>query len=180
MLMAQQKLGGVPSWRGRSYLLAKFVPSRYPVQLECVDLAGERTVTDIRPGGYGQAAGALIQFMQQKLARLRLTWAFKGSEGTPCQRHLVLLRDDGRFMLLWLQDDKERAEAYASDAPLTFLGYVAPACLVHRTLDRIRNGVDLLLDDIDNTEPIVDRPGEFVPVCLPYGEIRAALVREEE
>ena len=57
--------------------------------------------------------------------------------------------------------------------------HIVPASLVHQDLMRIRNCVDLLLDDIDNTEPVVDRPGEFVPLSLPYEEIRAALVKEE-
>ena len=92
------------------------------------------------------------------------------------QRHLNLLRYSGRFVMLWLQDDNERADVYASDAPLTFLGRVAPACLVHQDLGRIRNCIDLLLDGIDNTEPLVDRPGEFVPASLPYKEIRRTLV----
>ncbi len=180
MWMAQQKMGGVPPQRSRNeYLLAKFVSSRYPARLEYEDLAGERTLTDILPGGYGQAAAELIRFMQQKLARLRLTWTFRPPQGEPYQRHMILLQDNGRFMLLWLQDDKARADAYASDSPVMFLGHVAPACLVHRDLLRIRNCVDLLLDDIDNTEPVVDRPGEFVPVSLPYREIRAELVKED-
>ena len=62
---------------------------------------------------------------------------------------------------------------------MTFLGHIFPACLVHRDLLRIRNCVDLLLDDIDNTEPVVDRPGEFVPISLSYEEIRTALVKED-
>lgn len=180
LLMAQQKMGGVPPQRGRNdFLLSRFVFSRYPVQMEYAAPTGERAAADLRPGGYGQAAEALIGFMQQKLARLRLTWAFKPSEGEPYRRHLVLLRDGGRFMLLWLRDDKRLAEAYASDAPLTFLGHIAPACLVHRDLLRIRNCVDLLLDDIDNTDPVTDRPGEFVPIALPYEEVRGELVKEE-
>lgn len=78
-------------------------------------------------------------------------------------------------MMLWLQEGKRLALAYASDAPVKFLGRYVPACLVHRDLQqRIRNGVDLLLDDLDNTEPVVSRPGEFVP--LPYEEVQAALV----
>ncbi|MDE6591225.1 MAG: hypothetical protein K2K53_12965, partial [Oscillospiraceae bacterium] len=180
LFMAQQKMGGVPPQRGRNdFLLSKFVLSRYPVQLERVDLAGERTLIDIRPGGYGQAAVELIQFMQQKLARLRLSWAFKTADGEPYRRHLVLLRDGGNYMLLWLQDDQKRADIYAADDPVAFLGHVFPACLVHRDLLRIRNCVDLLLDDIDNTGPITDRPGEFVPISRPYQEIRAELVKEE-
>ncbi len=174
-LMAQQKLGGVPPHRGRNYLLAKFVSSRFPVELETVDLEGERTVTALRSGAYGQANSALVRFMQEKLSRLRIAWAFQTPEGETERRHLILLRDEGKYMMLWLQEGKRLALAYASDAPVKFLGRYVPACLVHRDLQqRIRNGVDLLLDDLDNTEPVVSRPGEFVP--LPYEEVQAALV----
>jgi len=179
LLMAQQKMGGVSPRRGRNHLLVKFIPSRYPIQLEYVDLQGERTVEALKGGSYGNAAAGLTRFMSGKLARLRLTWAFQTPEGEAYHRHMVLLRDKDCFMLLWLQDDKQRADAYTADDPVRFLGHIVPAGLVHQDLMRIRNCVDLLLDDIDNTEPVVDRPGEFVPLSLPYEEIRAALVKEE-
>ncbi len=179
LLMAQQKMGGVSPVRGRNHLLVKFIPSRYPAQMESEDLQGARTVEILKGGSYGNAAAGLTGFMAEKLARLRLTWDFQTPEGETYHRHLVLLRDNGRFMLLWLQDDKQRADAYTSDDPLPFLGHLAPACLVHKDLMRIRNCVDLLLDDIDRTEPVVDRPGEFVRLSLPYEEIRAELVKEE-
>ena len=140
---------------------------------------GGRTTETLRGGSYGNAAAALARFMAENLNRLRLTWAFQTADGGTYHRHMVLLRDNGRFMLLWLQDDKRRADAYTSDDPAVFLGHVVPAGLVHKDLMRIRNCEDLLLDDIDRTEPVVDRPGEFVPLSLPYEEIRAALVKEE-
>ena len=177
--MAQQKMGGVSPRRGRNHLLVKFIPSRYPVQIEGEDIQGKRTLETLKGGSYGQAAAGLTRFMMEKLSRLRLSWVFQAADGEAYYRHMVLLRDNGRFMLLWLQDDKQRADAYASNDPVTFLGHVVPACLVHQDLMRIRNCVDLLLDDIDCTEPVVDRPGEFVPLSLPYGEIRTALVKEE-
>lgn len=71
-------------------------------------------------------------------------------------------------------DELERADA-SSDAPVLFLGHAVPACLVHQDLMRIRNCLDLLLDGIDNTGPVVNRPGELVPIPLPYREIRAGL-----
>lgn len=179
LLMAQQKMGGVSPRRGRNHLLVKFIPSRYPVQIEGEDIQGKRTLETLKGGSYGQAAAGLTRFMMEKLSRLRLSWVFQAADGEAYYRHMVLLRDNGRFMLLWLQDDKQRADAYASNDPATFLGHVVPACLVHQDLMRIRNCVDLLLDDIDCTEPVVDRPGEFVPLSLPYGEIRTALVKEE-
>jgi len=184
LLMAQQKLGGVPPRRGRNYLLAKFVFSRYPDQLESVDLRGERTAETLKSGSYGQAAAGLVRFMMGKLARLRLSWLFKTPEGEAYRRHLVLLQDGGRFMLLWLRDDEERSDAYVSDDPAdgpeTFLGCPAPAFLIHRNLARIRNCVDLLLDDIDRAGPVVDRSGAFAPVSRPYEETRAALAGQAQ
>lgn len=58
------------------------------------------------------------------------------------------------------------------------MGRVLPACLVHEDLKRLRNGVDLLLDDIDNTGPVLGQPGQFAEVRMPYEELRAALVHE--
>jgi len=179
LLMAQQKMGGIPPLRGRNHLLVKFAPSRHPVQMEREDLQGKRTLEVFPGGSYGNAAAVLAMFISGKLSRLRLTWAFQRAEGELYYRHMVLLRDKDHFMLLWLQDDKRRADAYTSDPPVSFLGHLASASLVHRDLLRIRNCVDLLLDDIDNTDPVVDRPGEFVRLSLPYAEIRAKLVREE-
>lgn len=176
LLMAQQKLGGVPPHRGRNYLFKQFVFSRFPTELEVVDQTGARTETALRSGSYGLAADSLVRFMMGKLTGLRLAWTFRGTAGEPYKRHLILQADNGRFMMFWLQDDKQRADAYAADSPVRFRGRVFPACLVHQDLNRIRNGVDLLLDDIDNTEPVVDRPGEFVP--LPYEEVWAMLEKE--
>ena len=81
-------------------------------------------------------------------------------------------------MMLWLEDGGRRALAYASDEPRRFMGRALPACLVHEDLKRLRNGVDLLLDDIDNTGPVLGQPGQFAEVRMPYEELRAALVHE--
>ena len=181
LLMAQQKLGGVPPRRGRNRLEASFVMKRYPIEIESQDLEGQQTLTGIRSGSYGQAATALSLFMKERLARLRLSWEFKNAEGDAFRRHMVLLRDDGRFMMLWLQDDKERAEYYTAEAKeqgtAIFLGRMVPAQAVHHELLRIRNCVDLILDDMSNTDPVTERPGEFVPVGRPYQAVHVELVK---
>ncbi|MCI9462055.1 MAG: hypothetical protein HFF93_09785 [Oscillibacter sp.] len=178
VLMAQQKLGGVPAARGRNYNLAKFVLSRPASELETVDPSGERTVTALRSGNYGLAAEGLVHFMMGRLAGVRVSWPFRPAEGETELRHLVLLQDKGNYMMLWLEDGARRALAYASDEPRRFMGRALPACLVHEDLKRLRNGVDLLLDDIDNTGPVLDQPGQFAEVRVPYEELRAALVHE--
>lgn len=195
-LMAKQKLGGFPPERGRNYLLAKFVLKEYPVRLESETLDGERTLADIKSGTYGMAANALVQFMQKKLARLRLSWRAGAGDGAPCLRHIVLLQDGGRFMMAWLRDDAGRAEFYVADERAymdvegkkyprdVFLGRTVPAYLVHGDLQRIRNCLDLMLDGISDCAPVVNQFAQFAgesPVKpRPYAEIRRELVREAE
>lgn len=195
LLMARQKLGGIPPCRGRNYILAKFLLSQYPVQLESLTTDGQQTLTDIKSGSYGLASSALVQFVQKKLTRLRLTWAFQTPNGGTDLRHIVLLMDGGRFMMAWLRDGKRRAEFYVADPAVymgvegrkypkdTFLGRTVPAYLVHQDLDRIRNCLDLMLDDIADCAPVVNQFAEFAAESpanpRPYEEIRRELVQED-
>lgn len=48
------------------------------------------------------------------------------------------------------------AEDFGTEEEM-FLGSPVPAKLLHRDLKCIRNCVDLLLDDIDYTDPVVER-----------------------
>ena len=178
ILMMQQKLGGVPQTRGRNYYLSKFVLSRPASELETVDLGGERTVTALKSGTYGLAAGGLVQIMSGKLARVRISWTFQTPEGGTELRHLVVLQDRGKYMMFWLQDGNRQALAYGADEPQWFMGHALPTCLVHEDPKRMRNGIDLLLDDINNTEPVLRQPGQFAQVHVPYEELRSKLVQE--
>ncbi len=177
-LMAQQKLGGVPPTRGQNYYLAKFVLSRAASELETVDLGGERTVMALKAGTYGLAAVGLAQILSGKLERVRLSWTFQTPEGGTELRHLVLLQERGKYMMFWLQDGNRQALAYGADEPRWFMGRALPGCLVHADPGRLRNGIDLLLDDIDNTEPVLRQPGQFAQVHVPYEELRSELVHE--
>ena len=64
-----------------------------------------------------------------------------------------------------------------------FLGRSVPSYLVHRDLERIRNCLDLMLDDIANCGPVVNQFGEFAagdPVKpRPYEELRRELALED-
>ena len=123
--------------------------------------------------------------MKGKLGRLRLSWEFRTPEGEAFRRHLVLLQDDGRFMMAWLQDVKDWAQydiarrSGDNDGMDTFLGQPVPARLVHHGLKGIRNCVDLLLDDMENTDSVTERPKEFETVQEPYEAVRRKLIGEE-
>lgn len=196
LLMAKQKIGGLPPCRGRNYILAKFILSQYPIRVESLYLDGQQTLTDIKSGSYGLAASCLVQFVQKKLARLRITWAFQTPDGGTDLRHIVLLQDNGRFMMAWLRDGKRRADFYVADVGAymdvsgkkyprdTFLGRTVPAYLVHQDLERIRNCLDLMLDDIADCAPVVNQFAEFAAEApanpRPYEEIRRELVLDED
>lgn len=176
--MAMQKLAKIPASRIGDHILSKFVFSQYPARIESISLSGERNLAELGRGNYDLAVAALAQFFQQKLARLRMSWETKGQGDGTDQRHIVLLQDGGRFMMAWLEDGRERADFYASDAPNIFLGRMYPAGLVHRNPSRIRNCLDLILDDMTCADLITDRPGEFVPADRPYAQVRAELVND--
>ena len=188
--MAQQKVGGFPPHRGRNRLAAKFFVTKCPAELERVEQDGTQTVTALKSGGASQASTALSQFTQGKLAKLRLSWEFqrsdRGPDGEVFRRHLVLLQDDGRFMMAWLQDDKDWAQYYVAETDgedggmEPFGGRLVPVRLIHRDLKRIRNCVDLILDEIDNTDPVTERAGEFETAKEPYEAVRAELIGQEE
>ena len=87
----------------------------------------------------------------------------------------------GKPELLSPAGDRERLDmalAYGADEPRRFMGRALPGCLVHEEPRRLRNGIDLLLDDIDNTEPVLRQPGQFAQVHVPYEELRSELVHE--
>ena len=196
LYMAQQKLGGFPPHRGRNHpTKTGFVFSRYPVELVRETPGDERERVELRSGSYGRASAALLEFMNGKLARLRLTWASKSPEQG--QKHLVLVQDSGRFLLAWLEESRERAFFCVPERAekKTFLERLRGFCYwllnliglrkkdsliseepLHPDVKRIRNCVDLLLDDIDYTDPVVER--YFSPAKRPYGEIRMLLMRE--
>ena len=192
LYMARQKLGGFPPHRGRNHTTKTgFVFGRYPVELVRETLEGETERVELRSGSYGRASAALLEFMNGKLARLRLTWVSKAPEQG--RKHLVLVQDKGRFLLAWLEDGRERAFFCAPEraGKETFLERLRGFCrwllslvnphikkekLLHPDVIRIRNCVDLLLDDVDYTDPVVER--YFSPAKRPYGEIRTLLMRE--
>lgn len=176
--MAMQKLAKIPACRAKGSVLEKFVFSKHPAWVESMSLSGERTLTRLQPGNYDLAVASLTQFFWKKLAKLRLSWEPKGQEGAAGERHMVLLFDGNQFMMAWLLDGREQASFYASDTPRVFYGHVYPACLVHQTPDRIRNCLNLILDDMDCAGLVTDRQGEFVLVDCPYAEIRKELVEE--
>ena len=139
---------------------------------------------------------ALVEFMQNKLQRLCLSWGPQ-TEGQPWYPfHIVLLQDNGRYMMAYLRDDIQRAEYYVADVRSymsvegkkypkdTFLGSTVPAYLVHQDAKRIRNCLDLIFDDLGDLPTITGQFARFAPESpvkpRSYEEIRKGLVADFE
>lgn len=189
--MAMQKLAKIPESRAGGSVLSKFVFSQYPARMESVSLSGEKALAELKPGSYNLASAALAQFFQQKLAKLRLSWKFGGKDW----RHLILLSREmgentlpaqmpdaclqGRYAMAWLRDDREQASLYTLTDPGPLPGQAHVPDPVQRDLSRIRNCLDLILEDVANAELVTDRSGEFVLMDCTYSRVRELLVEDE-
>lgn len=182
-MIARQKLGGIPY---EQYLLAKFVISTYPGAVEKLTVDGEETYVETGRTRRGEASAALVEFMQQKLARLRLTWR----QGEDKTWHVVLLKDGGLYVMAVLEDVSETMMYLNTDrlgflkrsrkSPLVdFQGRMTPSYYVHSNLEKIRNCLDLLLEDITDLPTLIEEMAAFCPeVDLSYSELRARLITE--
>ena len=107
------------------------------------------------------------------------------------RRHIVLLQENGRFLMAWVRDEKDTVRFHVVDWRIyadvegkkypkdTFQGRVTPAYLLH---DRVllRNALDLLLANLENPGVVTDRIAEYVeekPVkARPYEALWTELV----
>lgn len=192
--IARLKLGGFSSQEKGRHLMAKFVFSRYPDELETEISTGECTRLDLTGRNRSQAPWALTEYMQKKYTRLRLTWVARETGEDWFPFHLVLLQEEGRFMMAYLREDIGRAEFYVGDVgtymnvegknypETTFLGRTVPAYLVHPDACRIRSCLDLILDDLTDLPSITEQDSEFAldsPVePRPYAELRRILIKD--
>ena len=192
---AKQKLGGFPAEQVQNYILSKFVIFRYPEQIETELPDGESNVIEISSGNTDKVKLALVEFMQNKLRRLRLSWNQQSEGQAWYPFHIVLLQEDKRYMMAYLRDDVQQAEYYVADVRTymdvegkkypkdNFMGRVTPAYLIHSDAKKIRNCLDLIFDDMGDLPAITGKFAEFAsenPVKpRTYGEIRKELIGSE-
>ena len=189
---AKQKLGGFPAEQVQNYILSKFVIFRYPEQVEKESSDGNSSVIEIGSGNTDEVKLALVEFMQNKLRRLRLSWnpQYEGQQWYPF--HIVLLQEEQRYMMAYLRDDVRQVEYYVADVSTymdvegkkypkdNFMGRVMPAYLIHSDAKKIRNCLDLIFDDMEDLPAITGKFAEFAsekPVkARTYEEMRRELI----
>lgn len=129
----------------------------------------------------------LARFFKQDFPRLRMTWGKEFGR----RRHIVLLQENGRFLMAWIQEKEKKARFHVADRRTymdvegkkypkdTFQGRVTPAYLLH-DLIHLRNALDLLLANLENSGVVTEGMAEYAeekPVkARPYEALWAELV----
>lgn len=111
----------------------------------------------------------LIRFLKGDFCRLRMTW------GTDAERreHIVLLQDSGRFVMAWIQEEKRTVQYHVADVKTyldveekkypkdTFQGQIIPAYLIHEGVTALRNALELLLAELDESDTVTGKFAEY-------------------
>lgn len=183
----KQLLGGFSEGQARNNEDARFYFYAYPDTAVWTD--GERTETlAVGELARDKLQQMLLRFLDGAYPRLRLTWG--GEPGG--RRHIVLLHEEGKFLLVWLDEGKRNVEFHVADRntymdvegkkypKATFRGRVVGAYLVHEGAAALRNALELLIANLDEPKRVLDKFAEYAgekPVkARPYEEIWADLV----
>lgn len=130
----------------------------------------------------------LFRFLKGDFCKLRLTWETDAGG----REHIVLLQDSGRFLMAWVQEEKRTVQYHVADVSTyldvegkkypkdTFQGRVTPAYLIHDGATPLRNALELLLLELDESDRVTGRFAEYAgenPVKeRPYEVLWAELV----
>jgi len=165
----KQLLADFPVERAHNRLDAPFYFYLYPESAACVDDQGSVETLKLDQTKRGKLQQMLIRFLKGGFRKLRLT--FGREEGR--RKYIVVLQDDGRFLLAWLLEEKQTVEYHVADVSTyldvegkkypkdTFCGRITPAYLIHDGAIPLRNELELLLANLDDPARITDKFAEY-------------------
>ncbi len=165
----KQLLGDFPMEWAYNRADAPFYFSLYPDSAALVDDAGGVEALTVSDSERPRLQQMLARFFRGGFPKLLLTWGKKSGQ----RAHIVLLRDGGRFLMAWIQEEKQTVEYHAADrwaymrvegrkyAKDTFQGRVTPAYLIHDGVTPLRNALELLLSCIERPSVITGEMGEY-------------------
>lgn len=184
----KQLLGGFPPSRACNRLDAGFYLSAYPDLAVYTDERGNSETLQLGELNRDHLQHTLLRAMQGALQKLHLIWGTEPEQ----QTHLVLLQDQGRFLLALLRDRQRLAEFRVADERAyldtegskyprgVFLGRSTPAYLIFRDSASLRNPLELILAKMDRLELLTEAFGAFAPERpgsqRPYEVLRGELV----
>lgn len=192
-LLDKRLLGGFPAERACSRLAARLYLSAYPSRI--VSVYSDDNRRECLPVGNrnrDRLQHAFSRLLSGELNSLQLTWA---TDSLP-QLHIVLLHEQGRFLLALLSDQAQEAQFHVADKAVymdvegkkypkaTFRNRTIAAYLIHDSAKTLRSALELLLACIHEPPLVTDQFAEYAeetPVKpRPYEAIRAEFVFDEE
>lgn len=110
----------------------------------------------------------LVRSLDGAYPKLRLTWGNEPGR----RKHIVLLHEEGRFLMAWLDEEKQEAEFHVADRytymdvegkkypKATFQGRTVGAYLVHDG-PALRNALELLIANLDEPKRVLHKFAEY-------------------
>lgn len=117
----------------------------------------------------GKLQQMMIRFLQGGFRKLRLIFGREAGR----RKVIVLFQDGGRFLMAWLQEERQTVRFHVADAGTymdvegkkypkdTFQGRIIPAYLIHNGVIPLRNALELLLANLDRPAGITDKIAEY-------------------
>ena len=165
----KQLLGGFSEKRAHNNEDARFYFYTYPNIAVWEDSEGNVETLPVGEMNRDNLQKAMTRFLGGAWPRFRLTW---GTE-TEKRQHIVLLHENGRFLLAWVDETKRQAQFHVADHYTyldvegkkypkdTFQGRTVGAYLVHGSAGALRNALELLLANMDEPSRIINKFAEY-------------------
>ena len=184
----KQLLGGFAPESAQNSQDARFYFYTYPDTAVWMTSEGKEETLAVGELDRDRLQHVMVQFLGGAWPQLRLTW----DSGVDNPRHIVLLHEEGRFMLAWIDEAKRQVAFHVADTytymdvegkkyPRAVLqGRTVGAYLVHDGAKVLRNALELLLANLDDPARVINKFAEYAeekPVkARPYEAIWADLV----
>ena len=165
----KQMLGGFSEERAHNKEDARFYFYTYPDTAAWADSEGNVETLTIGQSDRGSLQKAMTQFLSGAWPIFRLTWGIEAEK----RRHIVLLHENGRFLLAWVDETKRQVEFHVADhrtyldvegkkyPKAIFQGRTVGAYIIHDGAAALRNPLELLLANLDEPSRIINKFAEY-------------------
>lgn len=165
----KQLLGGFSEERAHNNEDARFYFYTYPNTAAWADGEGNVETLSVNELNRDNLQKAMMRFLGGAWPSFRLTWGHEAEK----RRHIVLLHDSGRFLLVWVDEAKRQVEFHVADHGTyldvegkkypkdTFQGRTVGAYIIHDGAGALRNPLELLLANMDEPSRIINKFAEY-------------------